>query len=168
MRRINTLAVMNGYIPPAFPLYEFVPKEPAGGTDRRSPAGWDGLVGAPAADVLLAWERGPASVLVRTTDRNFEGAYARVVAAHLALGGTFLPATLRPVGPARIMREIERFRDDDGLWSPIPGLVPDATRTEAAAADGYSIAYTQFDKGAVFVAAVGVPLEDLRVRIAQG
>jgi hypothetical protein len=159
---------MDSYIPPAFPLYEFVPKESADGTDRRRLAHWDGLVGAPAADVLLAWERGPASVLVRTTDRVFEGTYARVVAAHLALGGTLLPTVLRPVGPKRIVREIERFRDDDDLWSPIPDLVPGATRAEAAAADGYSIAYTQFDEGAVFVAAVGVPLEDFRVRITRG
>ena len=159
---------MNSYIPPAFPLYEFVPRKSAGSTDRRWLAGWDGLVGAPAADVLLAWERGPASVLVRTTNRVFEGTYARVVAAHLALGGTFLPAPLRPVGPTQIKREIERFQDDAGLWSPIPGHVPDATRAEAASAEGYSIAYTQFDEGAVFLAAVGVQPEDFRVRIAQG
>jgi len=159
---------MDSYIPPAFPLYEFVPRESADGTDRRWLAGWDGLVGAPAADVLLAWERGPASVLVRTTSRVFDAAYARFVTAHLALGGTFLPAALRPVGPTRIAHEMERFRDDDGLWSPISGLVPGATRAEAAAADGYSIAYTQFDEGAVFVAAVGVRPENLRVRIAQG
>ena len=159
---------MNSYIPPAFPLYEFVPRKSAGSTDRRWLAGWDGLVGAPAADVLLAWERGPASVLVRTTNRVFEGTYARVVAAHLALGGTFLPAPLRPGGPTQIKREIERFRDSAGLWSPIPGHVPDATRAEAASAEGYSIAYTQFDEGAVFLAAVGVQPEDFRVRIAQG
>ena len=159
---------MNSYIPPAFPLYEFVPRKSAGSTDRRWLAGWDGLVGAPAADVLLAWERGPASVLVRTTNRVFEGTYARVVAAHLALGGTFLPAPIRPVGPTQIKREIERFQDDAGLWSPIPGHVPDATRAEVASAEGYSIAYTQFDEGAVFLAAVGVQPEDFRVRIAQG
>ena len=159
---------MNSYIPPAFPLYEFVPRKSAGSTDRRWLAGWDGLVGAPAADVLLAWERGPASVLVRTTNRVFEGTYARVVAAHLALGGTFLPAPLRPVGPTQIKREIKRFQDDAGLWSPIPGHVPDATRAEVASAEGYSIAYTQVDEGAVFLAAVGVPPEDFRVRIAQG
>ena len=159
---------MNSYPPPAFPLYEFVPKEPADDTDQRRMAGWDGLTGAPAADVLLAWEKRPASALVRTTNRTFEGTYARVVAAHLALAGTFLPAALRPDGPTRIAREIERFRDDDSLWSPIPSLVPNATHAEAAAADGYSIAYTQFNEGAVFVAAVGIPPENFKVRIAQG
>ena len=156
------------YIPPNFPLYEFVPRESADGADRRWLAHWDGRVGFPAEDVLLAWERGSASVLVRTTNRVFDAAYARVVAAHLALGGTFLPAALRPVGPTRIAREIERFRDDDDLWSPIPGLVPGATRAEAAAGGGYSIAYTQFDQGAVFVAAVGVPTEHFRIRVARG
>lgn len=159
---------MNSYLPPAFPLYEFVPKKLANDTNRRWLAGWDGLTGAPAADVLLAWEKGPASALVRTTNRTFEGTYARVVAAHLALGGTFLPTALRPVGPTRIMREIERLRDDESLWSPLPGLVPNATYAEAAAADGYSIAYTQFNEGAVFIAAVGIPPEDFKVRIAQG
>ena len=159
---------MNHYIPPAFPLYEFVPRDSADGAEQRWLAHWDGRIGAPAADVLLAWERGSASVLVRTTNRVLDAAYARFVAAHLALGGTFLPPARRPIGPTLIAREMERFRDDDGLWSPISGLVPGATRAEAAAGDGYSIAYTQFDEGAVFVAAVGVPPEDFRVRVAQG
>jgi hypothetical protein len=159
---------MDSYIAPAFPLYEFEPRQSAGRTERRWMAHWDGLVGAPAEDVLLAWERGSASVLVRTTSRVFDAAYARFVAAHLALGGTFLPPTLRPIGPTRIAREMERLRDDDSLWSPTSGLLPDATWAEAAAGEDYSIAYTLFGEGAVFIAAVGVQPEDFRIRIARG
>lgn len=159
---------MNRYVPPSFPLYEFAPQDPAeDAAARRWPSHWDGQVGAPAADVVLAWESGPASALVRTTERVFEAAYARFLAAHLALGGTFLPAAMRPIGPALIAREMERLRDDDGLWSPLPGLVPGATRSEAGTGDGYSMAYTLFDGGAVFVAALGVAPERFRVRRAQ-
>ena len=159
---------MNRYLPPSFPLYEFVPESSAAGEARRWLAHWDGRVGAPAEGVILAWERGSASVSVCTTNQKYDAAYARFRAAHLAIGGTFLPAALRPVGPTPIVREMERFRDDDGLWSPIPGLVPGATRAEAATGDGYAIAYTQFDGGAVFVTAVGVAPEHFRVRVAQG
>jgi hypothetical protein len=159
---------MNRYIPPSFPLYEFAPEGRADGPERRWLWHWDGRVSAPAADVILAWASGEATALVCTTSRVFDAAYARFRAAHLALGGTFLPAALQLSGSTRIVRAMERFRDDDSLWSPIPGLVPGATHAEAAAGDGYVIAYTQFDGGTASVTATGVPLEHFRVRVAQG
>jgi hypothetical protein len=155
-------------------MYEFDPDDAGdGGAGRRRMVHWDGAIGEPAADVVLEWTNDEASVLVCTTDRIFDAAYARFRAAHLALGGTFLPAAGRPVGPTRIVRAMERLRDDDDAWSPIPGLVPEAfhgtvtaTASESADCDGYALAYTLFDGGAVFVVAVGVPPERFRLRVA--
>jgi hypothetical protein len=158
---------VNRYIPPSFPLYEFASEASADGAARRWFVHWDGRVGAPAEDVLLAWASGSASVLVCTTDRIFDRAYARYRAAHLALGGTFLPAASRPVGPTQIARAMEQLRDDDDAWLPIRGLVPGATRAEAAQDFGCTAAYTLFDGGAVFVVAVGIPLQHVRVRVAR-
>ena len=163
---------MNGYIEPSFPLYEFEPGDAAGFSDSDSPARrwfrhWNGRVGEPAADVTLARADGPASVLVCTSADTFDAAYTRFSAAHLALGGTFLPAASRQAGATRIAIRMEGIRDDDGLWSPIPGLVPGSVRAEGADCDGFTLAYTVFDGGTVFVAAIGVPLERLAVRLAK-
>lgn len=170
---------INRYIPPSFPLYEFAPDlSPDGGggarsgTGRRRMAHWDGAIGKPAEAVVLEWTNDSASVLVCTTDQLFDPTYARFRAAHLALGGTFLPAASRPAGPSRIARAMERLRDDDAAWSPItipvPGLPRDAVTAEAAECDGYALAYTLFDDGAVFVAAVGVLPERFRLRRIAG
>jgi hypothetical protein len=159
---------VNRYIPPSFPLYEFASETFADdGAARRWFAHWDGRVGAPAEDVLLAWASGSARVLVCTTDQAFDRAYARYRAVHLALGGTFLPAAGRPVGPTGIARAMEQLQDDDDAWSPIRGLVPGATCAEAAQDYGCAVAYTLFAGGAVFVVAVGIPLEYLAVRVAR-
>jgi hypothetical protein len=166
---------MTGYIEPSFPLYEFDPGAPgvpaaasaADGAARRRFWHWNGLVGAPAVDVTLAWADGPASALVCTSAEAFDAPHARFVAAHLALGGTFLPAADRPAGATEIARRMEELRDDDGLWSPIPGLVPKVVRTEGADCDAFTLAYTLFDTGAVFIAAVGIPLRRLAVRVAD-
>lgn len=157
---------MNRYVAPSFPLYEFVSETSDDGAGRRWFVHWDGRVGAPAEDVLLAWERGSDRVLVCTTDRVFDRAHARHRAVHLAIGGTFLPIADRPVGPTQIARAMERLRDDDEAWFPTSGLVPSATAAEATRHFGCSIAYTLFDGGALFVIAVGVPLEHVRVRTA--
>ena len=158
---------MNRYIAPSFPLYEFESETPADGAERRSFVHWDGRVGDPAEDVSLAWESKLAKVLLCTTGRVFDRAGARHRAVHLAIGGTFLPTADRPVGSTQIAGAMERLRDDDDAWSPARGLVPGATDAEAAQRFGCALAYTLFDGGAVFVVAVGVPLEHVRVRIAQ-
>lgn len=166
---------MNGYIEPSFPLYEFEPEALAapvpgagpGGGARRRFWHWNGRVGAPAADVTLAWTDDAASVLVCTSADAFDTASARFRTAHLALGGTFLPPTGRPVDAGKTARRIERLRDDGGLWSPIPGLVPGTVGAEGADCEDFTLAYTLFEGGAVFVAAIGVPLARLAVRVAD-
>ena len=161
------LSGVNSYIPPSFPLYEFVPEGFADSTARRWLWHWDGLVGAPAEGVVLAWASGSATALVNTTHHTHDAAYARFLATHLALGGTFLPATNRPAGATQIGREMERLRDDDSLWLPIPELVPGATRAESATCDGYAVAYALFDGGSVFITAIDVLPEHFKVRISQ-
>jgi hypothetical protein len=158
---------VNRYIPPTFPLYEFAPETFTHGAARRWFVHWDGRVGAPAEDVLLAWASGSASVLVCTTGRTFDRGFARYRAAHLALGGTFLPAASRPADPTQIARAMERLRDDDDSWSPIRELVPGGTLAEAAQEFGCTVAYTLFEGGAVFVVAVGIPLEHISLRVAR-
>lgn len=158
-------------IPPSFPVFEFAPEDPAaedlvaGGDARRWLWHWDGPVGAPAQGVVLAWAAGPASALVYTTEEVFDVSYARFHAAHLALGGTFLPRADRPDGASLIVQEMKRLRDDDA-WSPIPGLVPGATHAEATEQKAYTVAYALFEGGAVFVATIGIPADRLKVRIA--
>ena len=157
---------MTGYVEPSFPLYEFEPDAPAGRAALRRLWHWNGLVGAPAADVTLAWSDGPAAALVCTSADAFDTPRARFFAAHLALGGTFLPAADRPEGASAIARRMAALRDDGNLWSPIPGLVPEAVRAEGAECNAFTLAYTLFDGGAVFVAAIGIPLQGLAIRIA--
>jgi hypothetical protein len=166
---------MERYIPPAFPLYEFSAEgadiRALGGGEageRRWFAHWDGLVGAPAEEVILAWSRGRATVAVCTSGRPYEPRRARFRAAHLALGGTLLPIRRRPADATEIVRELERLRDGDRFWARYAGLLPGAAYAEAAACDGYAVAYTIFDGGAVFVTAVGVPAERFRIRVAAG
>ncbi|HTJ66699.1 MAG TPA: hypothetical protein VL551_04150 [Actinospica sp.] len=158
---------MNRYITPSFPLYEFALESTDDDAARRWFVHWDGRVGDPAEDVLLGWSSGSARVLVCTTGRTLDRRYARCRAVHLALGGDFLPAASRPASPAQIARAMERLRDDDDAWSPIGGCVPGATSAEAAEDFGCIVAYTLFDGGAVFVVAVGVPLEHVKVRVAR-
>jgi hypothetical protein len=159
------------YIPPAFPLYEFSPevadRRGAGG-ERRWFAHWDGLVGEPAREVILAWSRGTATVSVCTSGDAYEPKRARFRAAHLALGGTLLPVPRRPPDAGEIAREMARLRDDDRCWTRYTGLLPDATYAEAASCDGYDVAYSLFGDGAVFVTAVGVPAQRFRIRVAAG
>ena len=160
---------MQSYIPPAFSLYEFS-AESAGvtGPERRWFAHWDGKIGEPAVEVVLAWSRGKASAAVCTSSAEYDRAGARLRAAHLALGGTLLPIRRRPQGPEEINQELARLRDGDRFWARTHGLVPEARRAEAAFCDGYALAYTRFDGGAVFIAAVGVRPEHFRVRVAEG
>jgi hypothetical protein len=162
---------MERYIPPAFRLYEFSAEAVdvrGGGAERRWFAHWDGFIGAPAEEVVLAWSRGAATATVCTSGQPYDVHAARLRAAHLALGGTLLPIRRRPAGPAEATREMQRLRNGDRLWARYTGLVPRATYAEAVACDGYALAYTIFDGGAVFVTAVGVPAERFRIRIAAG
>jgi hypothetical protein len=171
---------MERYIPPAFRLYEFSAEAVevrvggngggpgGGGRERRWFAHWDGAVDTPAEEVVLAWSRGSATVSVCTSGQQYDVRAARLRAAHLALGGTLLPIRRRPDGPVQVMREMERLRDGDRFWARYAGLVPGADYAEAAACEGYALAYTLFDGGAVFVTAVGVPAERFRIRVAAG
>lgn len=157
------------YIPPAFPLYEFSPEiADRPGAARRWFAHWDGLVGEPAHEVVLAWSRGDATVSVCTSGDAYEPRQARLRAAHLALGGELLPVPRRPAGATEIAREMERLRDADRLWARYAGLLPGTAYAEAASCDGYDVAYSLFGGGAVFVTAVGVPAQRFRVRVAAG
>jgi hypothetical protein len=154
-------------IPPSFPLFEFDPGHLRPAAARRWLWHWDGRAGAPAQGVVLAWAADAASALVCTTEEVVGAADARFRAAHLALAGTFLPQPDRPAGAARIVQEMMRLREDDDAWSPIPGLVPAVAYAEATEQKSYTLAYTLFEGGAVFVATIGVPVDRLKVRIAR-
>jgi hypothetical protein len=158
---------MNDYVRPSFPLYEFAPEGFEDSAAQRRLWHWNGQVGASAESVILAWTNGSASALVDTTRETYDATYARYLATHLALSGTFLPTANRPAGATQIAREMERLRDDDSLWLPIPGLVSGATHAESAICDGYALAYTLFDGAAVFIAAIDVKPADFKIRVTQ-
>jgi hypothetical protein len=153
------------YVPAAFDLYEFDDRDAA--DPRRRFLHWDGPVGSSAEEVILGWSRGGTSALVCTSGRPYDVLEARFRAAHVALGGNALAIPNRPPSAAAVARELERLRDTGEAWSPIPPLLPDASRTEAAVCDGFAIGYSIIKGGAVFIAAVGIAPSAFGIRAVE-
>jgi len=153
------------YIPPAFELYEF-DDEPLG-TRRyvcRGFNGWNGPVNSPAQEVSLAWSSPDSAVLVSTTGQADDARWARLSAAHLALGGTTLPIPARPGSTGEVQEEIQRIAESTELWSPLHPIMTGGTSAAVAVLSGFLLACTQAGSGHVLVAATGVRIDQLRVR----
>jgi hypothetical protein len=157
---------VNHFVPAPFGLYEFDDTDRAGpdGAARRWFSHWNGLIGAPAEEVSLGWSAGGATVVVATSGRSYDDAYARFRAAHLALGGNELPIAHRPESPAAVGQEMKRIRDADDLWSEVPGVRPGGPPASAATGGGFAVGYNRLDDGIIFVAAVGIGPGQFRVR----
>jgi hypothetical protein len=158
------------FVPALFDLYEFEDRTGAasqGTTHRRWFSHFDGLIGAPAEEVILGWSNGDMTVLVCTSGRFYDEAEARFRAAHVALGGDALPLRHRPESPQATFREIHRIESADDLWFEAPGLLTDGPPAQAALADGFSIGYKRLDDGMIFTAATGVDPHQLKVRKVQ-
>jgi hypothetical protein len=157
---------MRYYVPPRFDPFEF-DDESLGlspQSSRRRFSGWNGLVREPAEEVILAWSAVGATVLVATSGRDEPPEFARLTAAHLALGGTALPVPDRPSATEAVVREIERIATTEELWAPGPVIAPGGSPSHLAAGNGFSIAYSPVGGEMVLVAAVGVRPDQFRVR----
>ena len=157
---------MNYYVPPRFDLFEF-DEEPLGLSPQSSQrwfSHFNGLISKPAESVTLAWSTAGATVLVDTSGRDERTAFARLSAAHLALGGTALPVPARPGSTAAVQREIRRFAETDELWAPGPVMAPGGSPSQVAAGNGFSLAYSPVGSETVLVAAVGIRPDQLTIR----
>jgi hypothetical protein len=157
---------VNYYVPPRFDLFEF-DEESAGLSTQSSQrwfSHWNGLIGKPAEEVTLAWSAADATVLVATSGRDESAVFARLTAAHLALGGTALPVPSRPGSTAAVQREIRRYSETDELWVSGPVMAPGGLPSQVAAGDGFSLAYSRVGSETVLIAAVGIRPDGLRVR----
>ena len=158
---------MRYYVPPRFDPFEF-DDESLGlspQSRRRWFSGWNGLVREPAEEVILAWSAAGATVLVATSGRDEPPEFARLTAAHLALGGTALPVPDRPGATEAVVREIERISTTEELWAPGPVIAPGGSPSQVAAGDGFCLAYSPVGGELVLVAAVGVRPDQFRVRM---
>jgi hypothetical protein len=157
---------MRYYVPPRFDPFEFddeslgLSQQPS----RRRFSGWNGLVREPAEEVILAWSAAGATVLVATSGRDEPPEFARLTAAHLALGGTALPVPGRPSTTRAVVQEIERIATTEELWAPGPVIAPGGSPSHQAAGNGFSVAYSPVGGETVLVAAVGVRPDQFRVR----
>jgi hypothetical protein len=153
------------YIPPNFELYEF--DDGTLSPDQRGSrnfSDWNGPASKPAEEVSLAWSLGEAAVLVSSSGRADAMEWARLSAAHLAVGGTTLPIPARPDTTRGVQEEIQRIAQSTGLWSPGPAIIPHRTPADLAVCDGFSLAYSQAGSVLVIIAAVGVGTDQLKVR----
>ena len=157
---------MRYYAPPQFELFEFDDESLGLGpqSSRRWFSHWNGLVGEPAEEVTLAWSTADATVLVATSGRDEPAEFARLSAAHLALGGTALPVPGRPGSTKDIVAEIERISATEELWAPGPVIAPGGPPSHVAAGDGFSLAYSAVGSETVLMAAVGVHPGQFSVR----
>jgi hypothetical protein len=154
------------YVPPRFDLFEF-DEEPLGLTPQSSQrwfSHFNGLISKPAETVTLAWSTAGATVLVDTSGRDEPTVFARLSAAHLALGGTALPVPARPGSTAAVQREIRRYSETEELWVPGPVMAPGGSPSQVAAGNGFSLAYSRVGSDMVLVAAVGIRPDQFIVR----
>jgi hypothetical protein len=161
---------VNYYVPPRFDLFEFDEESPglSAQSSQRWFSHWNGLIGKPAEEVTLAWSTAGTTVLVATSGQDEPTAFARLAAAHLALGGTALPVPSRPGSTAAVQREIRRYSETEELWVPGPVMAPGGSPSQMAAGDGFSLAYSRVGGETVLVAAVGIRPDRLRVRKVTG
>ena len=157
---------MNHYVPPRFDLFEFDEEPPGLSTQsgQRWFSHWNGPISKPAEEVTLAWSSSGATVLVATSGRDEPTVFARLAAAHLALGGTALRVPSRPGSTAAVQREIRRYSETEELWVPGPVMGPGGSLSQVAAGEGFSLAYSHVGSDTVLVAAVGIRPDRLRVR----
>ncbi|WP_069464572.1 hypothetical protein [Actinacidiphila rubida] len=157
------------FVPPEFDLFQFDDGQPTmgrGPASRRWFIHWDGLIGAPAEEVMLGWSAGDSLVIVCTSGRRYDRSEARFRASHVALGGDVLPIPGRPQGPLATNQTMEELRNSE-LWTGT-GDAPNPEDTgETAAAEGYSIGYQRLRDGIVFIAAVNVEPAQFRIRKVQ-
>jgi hypothetical protein len=153
------------YVPPEFDLYEFDDERASTGTPaRRWFSHWNGPVGAPAQEVRLGWSAGDATVLVGTQGQLQHEPWARLGAAHLALGGDELPLPGRPARATATQLELKRIMSSDELWSEAPAMVADGPTSQAAVLAGYAIAWCWVGESVALVAAVGIAPDKFRLR----
>ncbi|MGH3305796.1 MAG: hypothetical protein ACRDOK_29880 [Streptosporangiaceae bacterium] len=156
---------LSDYVPPEFDLYEFDDEPPSPGTPaRRWFSHWNGPVGAPAQEVRLGWSAGDATVLVGTQGQLQHEPWARLGAAHLALGGDELPLPGRLASATATQRELQRIMSSDELWSQAPAMVAGGPASQAAVLAGYAVAWCRVGEGAAFVAAVSISPDKFRLR----
>jgi hypothetical protein len=157
---------VNYYVPPRFDLFEF--DEGSLGlspqSSRRWFSHWNGPTSKPAEEVTLAWSTVSATVLAATSGGHEPTVFARVSAAHLALGGTALPVPARPGSTGAVQREIRRYSETEELWVPGPVMAPGGSPSQVAAGTGFFVAYSRVGSETVLVAAVGIRPDQLRVR----
>jgi hypothetical protein len=159
--------MMHRYFPPRFDLFEFDDESFQSGQPRRWFNGWNGPVDEPAEEVSLAWSAGEAAALVATSGRFPDREWARLSAAHLALGGNALPITDRPGTAQAVQQEIQRIASTEELWSPGPVLEAGSTPAEVAVGDGFAVACGRVSGKTVLIAAVGVRPDQFRVRTVR-
>lgn len=154
------------YAPPQFELFEFDGESLglASQRGRRWFSHWNGLVGEPAEEVALAWSADGVTVLVATSSRDESAEFARLSAAHLALGGTLLPVPVRPGSAEAVNAEIKRISATEELWAPGPVMAPGGAPSQVAAGNGFSVAYSEVGGEVVLLAAVGVRPDQFSVR----
>lgn len=160
---------MNHFVPPEFDLYEFDEGNVTTGRDstpRRWFIHWDGLIDAPAEEVMLGWAAGDSIAIVCTSGRRYDRSEARLRAAHVALGGDVLTIPGRPQGPLATGRAMNEFRNSQ-LWTGTADTPNTEDAAEAASPEGYSIGYQRLRDGIVFIAAVNVETTQFRIRKVQ-
>jgi hypothetical protein len=157
---------MRYYVPPRFDLFEFDDEllglSPQ--SSQRRFGHWNGLISEPAKEVTLVWCAAGATVLVATSGGDEPPEFARLSAAHLALGGTALPVPDRPGSTKAVVREIQRISTTEKLWASGPVIVDGGSPSHVAAGNGFSVAYSLVGGEMVLIAAVGVRPDQFRVR----
>lgn len=158
---------MHYYVPPRFELFEFDDRllSPRPQASSRWFNGWNGPLSEPAEEVTLAWSTTRATVLVATSGRDEPAEFARLSAAHLALGGDVLPLPSRPGSARAVHQEIQRISSDD-RWAVGPALAPGGAPSHVVAGNGFALAYAPVGGAMVLVAAVGVRPGQFTVRKA--
>lgn len=157
------------FVPAGFDLYEFDDGDVTAArsaSPRRWFVHWDGLIGAPAEEVMLGWSAGDSVAIVCTSGQRYDRADARFRAAHVALGGEVLPIPGRPQGPMATNQTMDGFRNSD-LWTGTGDASNPEVVAETAAAEGYSIGYQRLGEGIVFIATVNVESAQFRIREVQ-
>ncbi|WP_433889670.1 hypothetical protein [Streptomyces sp. CA-111067] len=158
---------MSRFVPAEFDLYEFDDRDATasrGTAQRRRFGSWNGLIGAPAADVSLDWSAGDSKVIVCTSGQSYDRAQARYRAGHVALGGDALPIPGRPQGPGATFQALDEFASSDDLWTVTGDAANPEAVAETAALDGFSIGHRRIEDGIVFIAAVNVEPARFEIR----
>jgi hypothetical protein len=158
--------VLYSYVPPTFDLFEFDDESlHLGQQGRRQFNDWNGLANQPAQEVTLAWRTDRAVVLVATSDHaDADGAWARLTAVHMALGGDTLPIPARPDSDEATHGEIQRLTSTEEFWRLGPALFDSGSLAHVAVCDGFSVGYGHMGDIMVCIAATGIRPDQFKVR----